>query len=70
VIVVLMTICVESFYFGQACLVSRRLPVPEWTTCSLDVANFMLLFLNILHIPLVCISSSMPLIHTFGLLMG
>jgi hypothetical protein len=32
------------FYFGQVCLVSWRLPVPEWANLSQDLGNFLLLF--------------------------
>jgi hypothetical protein len=30
VLVVLMIICHEKFYFSQICLVSWKLPLPEW----------------------------------------
>jgi hypothetical protein len=44
VLVVLMIICIGMFYFGEVCLVSWRLPVPEWAKLSKDLGNFQLLF--------------------------
>jgi hypothetical protein len=31
-LVVLMIICCGAFFFGQICLVSQRIPEPEWET--------------------------------------
>jgi hypothetical protein len=41
----------ERFYFAQVCLVSCRLPVPEWTTLSRDLGNFLLLLVEYIMYP-------------------
>jgi hypothetical protein len=54
---------VGRLYFGQVCLVSWRLSIPEWKFSVITL-------LDILHIPLAYISSpSMPMILRFGILM-
>jgi hypothetical protein len=42
---------VGQFYFGQVCLVSWRLPVPEWAIFSRLGKISVIILLNILQIP-------------------
>jgi hypothetical protein len=50
-LVVLRIICMGRFYFGQVCLVSWRLPVPERTKLSQDLGNLCYYFIEYIMYP-------------------